>query len=309
MKTLLILLILLNTSFLKLPTEKTYSKLPYDIPDFKPAPLRSLLDEELQENLVLMLSSNKLWAKLIKNSKMAVGVVDISDPLNVKFGRVNGNEMMYAASLPKLGILLAAMDAIEKGEMRESEEIKRDMNKMIRISDNNAATRLIDKLGFEKIESVLTDPKYEFYDEEYGGGLWVGKRYAKSGNRYPDPIKGLSHAATVSQVCRYYYLLSFGKLVSFKRSKQMLDILLDPHLHHKFVNSIEKIAPNAKIFRKSGTWKNWHSDSMIVWGKNWRKYILVALVEDPKGETILRNLVYKIEELLNKDVGKNVDTN
>ena len=46
----------------------------------------------------------------------------------------------------------------------------------------------MDLLGFEKIEKVLTDPNYLLYDEEHGGGLWVGKRYAKTGRRYPEPI-------------------------------------------------------------------------------------------------------------------------
>ncbi|MEZ5146105.1 MAG: hypothetical protein R2759_03180 [Bacteroidales bacterium] len=115
---------------------------------------------------------------------------------------------------------MAAEQAIEDGELEETEEIKNDMRIMISRSDNAAATRMIDRLGFKKINQVLTDPKYDLYDEKYGGGLWVGKRYAKYGDRYPEPMKGISHAATVSQVCRYYYLLAFGKLVSFDRSKK-----------------------------------------------------------------------------------------
>jgi beta-lactamase class A len=78
----------------------------------------------------------------------------------------------------------------------------------------------------------------------------------------------------------------------------MLDIMSDPELHHKFVNSLEKIAPKAKLYRKSGSWQNFHSDSILVWGPDGRKYILVALVEDPEGEKIIRELVYMVEEIL-----------
>ena len=35
------------------------------------------------------------------------------------------------------------------------------------------------------------------------------------------------------------------------------------------------------IFCPSGTWKNWHADSVPVWGPVWRRYILVGLVEAP----------------------------
>ena len=229
---------------------------------------------------------------------MAVGLVDLSDPYNVKFARINGDEMMYAASLPKLAILLAAAQAMEDSTLLSTSEIEEDMREMISQSDNAAATRMIDRLTFEKIEEILTDPRYELYDQEHGGGLWVGKRYAKTGKRYPDPIMGLSHGATVTQVCRFYYLLAMGKLVSHERSAQMLQILSEPELHHKFVNTLDRIVPDAKLFRKSGTWKKWHSDSILVWGPVWRRYIAVALVEDTSGETILRNLILEMEKVL-----------
>ncbi len=261
-------------------------------------PLRALVDSKLQQELVRTLNTNPKWARLINQKKMAIGLVDLRDPYSVKYARVNGNVMMYAASLPKIAILLTAEDALEKGELEYTPEVKQDMRIMISRSNNEAATRMMDRLGFKKIESVLTDPKYDLYDDEFGGGLWVGKRYSKFGERYPEHIKGLSHAATVSQVCRFYYMLAFGKLVSFERSKQMLEIMGDPELHHKFVNSLEKIAPKAKLYRKSGSWQNFHSDSILVWEMNGRKYILVALIEDPDGEKIIRDLAYTIEDVL-----------
>lgn len=272
------------------------NQLPLIVENVKP--LRNLVDLELQNNLTNLLNKNKKYKRLIDQKKMAVGLVDLRDPLNAKFARVNGNVMMYAASLPKIAILLAAEDAIEKGELEETDEIKSDLRAMISKSDNAASTRMIDRLGYEKIESVLTDPRYDLYDEEYGGGLWVGKRYAKYGDRYPEPLKGLSHAATVSQVCRYYYMLAYGKLVSFERSKIMLDMMANPDLHHKFVNTLDQVAPKAKLFRKSGTWKNFHTDSVLVWGPEWRRYILVALIEDPDGEKICRDLVKEVESIM-----------
>ena len=278
--------------------EQTEESLPYTVSSKQLKPLRQLIDFKLQGSLEKQLNSNPKWKRLIKAKKMAVGVVDISDPYKIRFARVNGNEMMYAASLPKIAILLASQQSFEDGFLEETEEIQEDMKLMIAKSDNAASTRMIDRLGYKKIEEVLTDPRYNLYDEDFGGGLWVGKRYASDGPRYPDPILGLSHSATVSQVCRFYYLMAFGQLVSVERSAEMLDIMIDPKLHHKFVNSIEKIDPEAKLYRKSGTWQNYHSDSILVWGDEWRKYILVALVEDEKGETIIRNLLPQIEAIL-----------
>jgi len=292
-------LLLLFLSFFITPFLFGQNDLPIQSGNSNIKPLGSLLNKELQNGLELELNKNPKWKKLIQQNKLAVGVINLSNQSNIEYARINGNNMMYAASLPKIAVLLAAMDAIEKGELKETPEVLMDMKLMISKSSNQAATRMIDKLGFDKIESVLTDEKYQLYDEEHGGGLWVGKRYASSGATNREPLKNLSHAATVNQVCRFYYLLANGKLVNYKRSKQILGILENPELHHKFVNTLDEIAPNARLFRKSGSWKNFHSDSILVWGKDpKRRYILVALVDDASGEKIIRNLVKPVEKVL-----------
>ncbi|EGV43910.1 hypothetical protein BZARG_2333 [Bizionia argentinensis JUB59] len=255
----------------------------------------------LQNSLEAEINKNPKWKSLINQKKMAVGLVDLSNPDNVKFASINGDHMMYAASLPKIAVLLASLDAIENGELIETKEIKADMRLMISKSNNQATTRMIDRVGFQKIEDVMTDPEYLLYNKEHGGGLWVGKRYGGGGNTNRDPLKNLSHAATVTQVCRFYYLLANGQLINRERSKQMLDIMGNPGLHHKFVNTIEKIAPQAELYRKSGSWKTYHSDSILVWGKDpYRRYILVALIDDANGEQIIRSLVNPIEKALKK---------
>lgn len=273
--------------------------LPLQPKDSTLQPLGKLLNQKLQIKLESELNKNLKLKNLIQRKKLAIGIIDLRNQNNIAYARINGNNMMYAASLPKIAVLLAAMDAIEKGELLETPVVKKDMKLMISKSSNQAATRMIDRLGFDKIENVLTDKKYLLYDEEHGGGLWVGKRYASSGETNREPLKNLSHAATVNQVCRFYYLLANGKLVNYKRSKEMLGILENPALHHKFVNTLNQIAPNARLFRKSGSWKNFHSDSILVWGKDPnRRYILVALVDDASGEKIIRNLVKPVEGVL-----------
>lgn len=271
--------------------------LPLDIPPDSVKYLRDLIDSELQSRLQQEINKNQKWNRLVASKKMALGVVDLSDPYRVKYARLNGNVMMYAASLPKIGILLAVEDALEKGELEDTPELRMKMGQMISKSSNVAATELIDMVGFAKIERVLTDPEYELYDEDYGGGLWVGKRYAKTGARHPDPLSGISHGATVTQVCRFYYLMAFGELVSRKRSEDMLSYMDNPELNHKFVNTLSRLAPQAHLYRKSGTWKTFHSDSVLVWGPE-RRYILVALIDDSEGEAILRRLVATVDTML-----------
>jgi beta-lactamase class A len=262
-------------------------------------PLSQCKSTDFQSALEQTISKNPQWKQLLAEKRLAIGLVDLRDTNNIKFAQLNGDEMMYAASLPKIAILLSAMDAFEKKELPETKEIKKDIRLMISRSNNQASTRMIDRLGYDKIESVLTDPQYKFYDESKGGGLWVGKRYAAGGARNPDPIKGLSHAATATQICRFYYMMMQGKLVSEKRSQEMLDYMVDSHIHHKFVNSLDNVAPSARVFRKSGSWRNFHSDSALVWGPK-RQYILSALVDHPDGEKIMRKLIYEVEKVMKK---------
>lgn len=260
-------------------------------------PLYDRYDPEFQSALENRLRRNGTWASLIRNKKLAIGVVDLrSDP--PRFARVNGDVMMYAASLPKIAILLSAYVAFEDGTLKETDAIHQDLTAMIRVSSNAAATRLIDKIGMRRIQATLKDPRYDFYDVKHGGGLWVGKRYASSGPRQGDPLYNISHGATVTQVCRFFYLLASRRLISEARSEQMLEDLADPELHHKFVSQLDKRAPAARVFRKSGTWRKWHSDAILVEGPRWRDYILVALVESESGESIIRQVLPAVEELL-----------
>ena len=274
-----------------------FDALPLQVPSEQVARLEDLQDAELQAKLDAIIKSNSKWATCSKNKTLNIGIVDMHDPMNARFAAVNGNNMVYAASLPKIAILLASQEAIETGAIQETAEVKADMRLMIAKSSNSAATRMVNRVGLKKIGEVMKDPRYKLYDEQNGGGLWVGKAYGGSNGRIGDPLKNLSHAASVAQVCKYYYMLAFGQLVSQEGSRAMLDVLVNPELHHKFVSVLDRVAPEAKVYRKSGTWENWHTDSALVWDKD-RKYIVVALAEDAAGESMLRELMLKIDTAL-----------
>lgn len=272
--------------------------LPLSLPDDRWAPLDQLGDNDLQDRLDHRLRGNTVWHRLIEKGRLAVGVVDLRDLDRIRFAGINGDAMFYAASLPKIAALLTAHRMLEEGTLAETPEFNRDLVNMIRVSCNRAATRVIDTVGLEAIQATVTHPRYRFYDESRGGGIWLGKRYHSAGPRYPDPVAGYSHAATVDQVCRFYYLLATGRLVNRERSARMLDALSCPGIAHKFCRALSELGAKASVYRKSGTWRNWHSDSVLVWGDDGRRYILVALVQDWDGEQVLCDILPAVEEIL-----------
>jgi len=233
----------------------------------------------------------------VRNGKLSVALVDVTDPQHPQLAQVNGDEMVYAASLPKIAILLAAFERINEGKLQLNDETRQLMTDMIRSSSNSAATTLIQKVGRKYINTVLRSPKYRLYDTRYNGGLWVGKEYARGVAYQRDPLHNLSHGATALQVARFYYLLETGQLVSPEYSREMKAIMGDPAIHHKFVKGLEETHANAQIYRKSGSWRDWHADSAIV-EHNGRTYIAVALAENPKGGEWLTKLIGELDNII-----------
>jgi len=270
----------------------------YPYPSEQYVELDKRVDVYLQNLLINKISKNKTYRKLIRQKRLSVGLVDLHDPENIRYATVNGNHMMYSASLPKIAVLLSAMECVKNRTLEYDAALKKDMRLMIAKSNNKATTRVIERIGLEKIASVLQSDNYNLYDIKKGGGLWVGKKYAKADVRKPDPLFGISHGATVHQVCRFYTMLAYGKLVSSVYNEEMQKYLVKPEINHKFVNTLRKLEPGVIMYRKSGSWRNFHSDSVLIDGKGDRKYILVALIEDSSGSKICRDLINIAESAL-----------
>ena len=149
----------------------------------------------------------------------------------------------------------------------------------------------------EYLAELLQSPHYKLYDPARNGGLWVGKEYAKAGVWKRDPLHNLSHGATALQVARFYFMLETGRLVTPEYCQIMKTMLGDPAIPHKFVKGLKKVHPDSKIFRKSGTWKSYHSDSAII-EHDGRRYIAVAMANSAQGGKWLSNLIVSMDNLI-----------
>ena len=257
--------------------------------------LRDCMDRQLQQDVSRVLTGLKL-TEALRKKQLALVLADITRPRSPRMAAFNGDEIIYAASLPKIAILLAAFVQIEKGAMALDPESHETLTKMIRKSSNMAATEMYHKVGPKRIAQVLQSPEYRLYDPSGPGGLWCGKPYGQAGAWRRDPLARLSHAATAIQTARFYYLLETGRLVGPSLTRKMKAIMSRPAIDHKFVKGL-KGRPGVRMYRKSGTWRRWHADSALVECGRYT-YIIVALAEHRKGGRWLERLAPLLHDLI-----------
>jgi beta-lactamase class A len=257
--------------------------------------LRESYDPELLEAMHHSLDRLGLGPALA-NEKLCVALVDISQLDSPRVAEINGDTMMYAASMPKIAILLGAFVEAERGHLKLDQATRESMTRMIRVSSNVDATHILNLVGKQRVNDILQSDRFRLYDPLVNGGLWVGKEYAQGVAFERDPLHHLSHGATAMQTARFYYMLERGELVNPKLTRQMKQMLGNPGILHKFVRGLAGRS-GVKIYRKSGSWSHWHADSALVEAAG-HKYILVALADDPRGGEWLAALAPQMHDLI-----------
>ena len=230
----------------------------------------------------------------------AAGALDLA---TLRLAMVRPDQIDYAASVPKIAILLAYFQMHPEAATNIDLQTKDELSRMVKVSDNEMAAKYSRQLGLKQIQQILDS--YHLYDVAHGGGLWVGKHYGQGGERYVDPIGNHSHAATVRQLLRFYLWLEQGKLVSPAACKVMRDIFASPNLMHvndKFVKGLA--GRNVQLLRKSGWWEDWHHDTAIVTGGG-RHYIVVAMTHHPQGEEYLIDFAQAVDDLIVQPTSRN----
>ena len=258
-------------------------------------PLRKRFDASLQHELERTLRQLQLMPA-VRRGQLAVALVDVTQLAHPRVAAVNGDAMLYAASLPKIAILLGAFVLVEQGDITLDSPTRAALTDMIRVSSNRAATAMLRRIGKPTLAAILQSDRFRLYDPTVNGGLWVGKDYGKRPAWKRDPLHNLSHGATALQAARFYYLLETQQLVSPGLSREMKQMLGKPALRHKFVKGLET-RPGATIYRKSGSWRHWHADSALI-ERDECKYIVVALAHHPQGGQWLTRLIGPLDELI-----------
>jgi len=257
--------------------------------------LSTAADAQLQARVDRVVRDLDLEPAVV-TGRLALALVDLTRPLKPRLAMLNGDRMMYAASLPKIAILLGALVEAELGRLSLDDRTLGALTQMIRYSSNDDATRVLHWVGTERLLDILQSPRFRFYDARGRGGLWVGKAYGKEPAYRRDPVANLSHGATAYQVARFYTMLANDSLLSPDLNALMKETLSKPGIQHKFVKGLAG-RPGVRIYRKSGTWKDFHADGALVEYRGY-KYVMVGIAKHRDGGKWLVKLAAPLHDAI-----------
>jgi hypothetical protein len=225
----------------------------------------------------------------------AFGVLDLTDR---RLALIQPDTMFYGASVPKICIVMAYFATHPEAATRLDPQVERELQLVLKRSDNELAAKYSQLVGLEKIQEMLQSKRYRFYDQDRGGGFWCGKHYGNAEPRLGDPVHDHSHGATVRQCLRYYLMLEQGRLVSAAVCAKLKEIFAAPELefhNDRFVRGLN--GRDVTIIRKSGLWEDWHLDTARVQHGD-RVYLLAGMVRHPEGEEYLAEVSRAIDDVL-----------
>lgn len=259
-----------------------------------------LLDYDTRTDAALQQQLEEIDGRLrakhgMTTEQAAVGLLDLR---RNRVAMIHPDRIEYAASVAKIGILLAWFHLHPDAATSLDPETEHELGLMIKASSNEMAAKYSRATGLREIQQVLN--QYGFYDASRGGGLWVGKHYGPNSERIGDPVADHSHAATIRQLLRFYQLLDTGRLVSPAASQKMRAIFLSPtipHDDHKFVRALA--GRNVTLLRKWGSWEDYLHDTALIEGPN-RRYVLAALTHHAAGDAYLEDLAREVDDLMSR---------
>jgi len=192
--------------------------------------------------------------KGLPTESLSISLVDVSSKKIHKFAGYKNQEMRYPASVAKLFWMVGFYGAVEEGIVTDESAFHNDLKQTIEISNNDAASRLLDAitdtksgqtLQGEELESWLEKRKSinNFFQEAgYDGIVLSTKNYPIYSLKHQGPVgrdvqlrddsdKFLKNQVTTDQAARLMYEIYTRQAISPKYSTRMAYLLtrdLDP---------------------------------------------------------------------------------
>ena len=182
---------------------------------------------------------------------------------------IAANETFPAASVAKLAILTEAYRQGATGQRPLTDATRADLGRMVAVSDNDAANRLIDRLGPRAINGGMS-------------ALGLGTTRVVNHFGVARPAGGGLNQTTPAEMARWLELLATDQLISAPASREMRTLLARTADGSKIGRGLP---PGAGLAHKSGWYGGVANDvGIVTHGPS--RYVLAVFTEGiPDGET------------------------
>lgn len=317
-----------NTVPIKIPLQLSYNV--GTSPPFKQnQKLQNIVDDVI----------NVFESRGLPTKRLSVSLVDLTNSECCAYASYLDNEPRYPASIIKLFWMVELFSQYQAGIIPEPTVLEEDLYKMIQNSNNESASRILDKITQTKSGDKLSDYKLT---------NWLGRRYSvnqffkQAGyqniniSQKPFPIpylkldkpegrdlqirqtqgkeaKPIRNYLTTNSVARLLFEIYTNKAISNKSSIKIKSLLkrdLQPEAwQQKPYNSIagflgEYLPVNTNFYSKMGwTFSNRNDAAIVVSPDKKAQYILVVFGDDPsfyKDKTIFPEISRMVYEKMTK---------
>lgn len=193
------------------------------------------------------------------------------------------NTQQYSASLIKAFAMASTYDQIEKGRIKETEEVKSLLNRMITVSDNDGFNLLIRKHDknndFKKGASVAND----FLKDNGYKDTVVGSCLRPTAYEYV--WYGVRNTTTVKDCGKLLESIYKGTCVSREASEKMLELLLDQQITNKIPAGVPS---GVKVANKTGEMSKAQHDIAIVYSP--RSTYIICVMSSNGGSFAASNI-------------------
>ena len=284
--------------------------------------------QTLLTNAVSSALDAKFQQHTINQENVAVTLIDLRDPKNLKMANINGDTKIYPASVVKLFYMVRLEQMLEDKQIKMTPELERGLKDMIVVSSNEATQYILD---------VITDTSSggEMPEKEFK--KWAYKR--NSVNRYFQSLgyeninvnqktfcedaygreqqfrnyKGENrNMLTTDATARLLSEIVLGNAVTPERSRIMMNLLKrDPFAEtsdpddqgHGFsgIALVKRNLKNARLWSKAGWTSKARHDAAYIETPDGLKFVLVVFTENAAND---RDIIPDIAGYVLDNLGK-----
>jgi beta-lactamase class A len=257
--------------------------------------LQSLLDTAVSATL------KDFASKGLKDDEIAVTVIDLSDPKNLRSASYRGGEKIYPASVVKMFYMAALQQFGLDGKIEVTDEVRRGLADMITVSSNDATGYILDVLTHTSSGAEMPQAEYEKWAfrrnivNRYYASLGYTdinvnqKTFCEDAYGVEQQFRGYKgenrNMLTTDATARLLAEIVLGKAVNAERSREMMALMVrnwekpvrNPDDREFISHALE---PGTKLWSKEGWTSSTRHDAAYVETADGRKVVFAIFTEN-----------------------------